>query len=158
MIKINFYDKESLADFIFTSLPKTIESQNGNQANAFTSKKAMVEVSHILADKISERFKKRNTYKPDLNDIINYLNKRFKFNIVNKIKTQQYLFARYVYYRCARDLTNCSLQMIASEMNQHHSNAINALKQYDWYVSKLSYYHNIYLDCLEYFYCDDLSR
>lgn len=66
----------------------------------------------------------------------------FDLDITSKHRTQDYVYARFVYCKLARELTSLSLQKIGKSINRNHATVIHAVKeiecvfQYDQRVLK----------------------
>jgi len=66
-----------------------------------------------------------------VDDIINFINKETGIDITRKKKTNEYVFARTVYYKLARELTNLSLEEIGSKVNKDHCSVIHNLRNFN---------------------------
>tara|TARA_R110000772_G_scaffold88687_3_gene184079 strand:- start:717 stop:1175 length:459 start_codon:yes stop_codon:yes gene_type:complete len=68
-------------------------------------------------------------------------------NISKKSRERDYVFARFLYFKIAKDCVETSLSNIASVVNRDHATAIHGIKQYDdlvKYNPGLSYLKNYY--------------
>ena len=66
-----------------------------------------------------------------VDDIINFINKETGIDITKRKRTNEYVFARTVYYKLARELTNLSLEEIGSHVNKDHCSVIHNLRNFD---------------------------
>lgn len=64
-------------------------------------------------------------------DIINFINKETGIDITKRKRTNEYVFARTVYYKLARELTNLSLEEIGRQVNKDHCSVIHNLRNFN---------------------------
>jgi hypothetical protein len=68
--------------------------------------------------------------------IIRFINTELKIDITKKKKTNEYVFARIIYYKLATELTNYSLSEIASAVNKDHCAVIHNLKNFQEVIKR----------------------
>ena len=66
-----------------------------------------------------------------VDDIINFINKETGIDITKRKRTNEYVFARTVYYKLARELTNLSLEEIGRQVNKDHCSVIHNLRNFN---------------------------
>lgn len=81
--------------------------------------------------------------------IIKFINTELNIDIAKKKKTNEYVFARTLYYKLARELTNMSLEEIGTAVNKDHCSVLHNLKNFDE-VIKRPQLKNIYETFKEY--------
>ena len=63
-------------------------------------------------------------------EIIDYINTELGIDITKRKRTNEYVFARTIYYKLARELTNLSLEEIGSHVNKDHCSVLHNLKNF----------------------------
>jgi len=71
-----------------------------------------------------------------IKDIINFINTDLEIDITKKTKTNEYVFARTVYYKLAKEHTKLSLQEIGAAVNKDHCSVIHNLKNFKDAISR----------------------
>jgi len=69
-------------------------------------------------------------------EIIEFINAELNIDITKKKKTNQYVFARTLYYKLAKELTNLPISEIGREVNKDHCSVIHNLKNFDEVVKR----------------------
>ena len=69
-------------------------------------------------------------------EIIDFINAELKIDITKKKKTNQYVFARTVYYKLAKELTNLPIAEIGRQVNKDHCSVIHNLKNFEEVVKR----------------------
>lgn len=69
-------------------------------------------------------------------DIINYINTELKIDITKKKKTNEYVFARTLYYKLAKEYTNLPITAIGAAVNKDHCSVIHNLKNFDEVIKR----------------------
>jgi len=69
-------------------------------------------------------------------EIIDFINAELKIDIRKKKKTNQYVFARTVYYKLAKELTNLPISEIGRQVNKDHCSVLHNLKNFDEVVKR----------------------
>ena len=69
-------------------------------------------------------------------EIIDFINAELKIDIRKKKKTNQYVFARTVYYKLAKELTNLPIAEIGRQVNKDHCSVIHNLKNFEEVVKR----------------------
>ena len=69
-------------------------------------------------------------------EIIDFINAELKIDITKKKKTNQYVFARTVYYKLAKELTNLPLEEIGRQVNKDHCSVLHNLKNFEEVVKR----------------------
>ena len=69
-------------------------------------------------------------------EIIDFINAELKIDITKKKKTNQYVFARTVYYKLAKELTNLPLSEIGRQVNKDHCSVLHNLKNFEEVVKR----------------------
>ena len=69
-------------------------------------------------------------------EIIDFINAELKIDITKKKKTNQYVFARTVYYKLAKELTSLPLEEIGRQVNKDHCSVIHNLKNFEEVVKR----------------------
>ena len=69
-------------------------------------------------------------------EIIDFINSELKIDIRKKKKTNQYVFARTVYYKLAKELTNLPISEIGRQVNKDHCSVLHNLKNFDEVVKR----------------------
>jgi hypothetical protein len=69
-------------------------------------------------------------------EIIDFINAELKIDITKKKKTNQYVFARTVYYKLAKELTNLPLEEIGRQVNKDHCSVLHSLKNFEEVVKR----------------------
>ena len=69
-------------------------------------------------------------------EIIEFINAELKIDITKKKKTNQYVFARIIYYKLAKELTNLPLEEIGRQVNKDHCSVLHNLKNFDEVVKR----------------------
>tara|TARA_R110001632_G_scaffold66060_1_gene156240 strand:- start:1850 stop:2323 length:474 start_codon:yes stop_codon:yes gene_type:complete len=69
-------------------------------------------------------------------DIINYINTELKIDITKKKKTNEYVFARTLYYKLAKEYTNLPITAIGASVNKDHCSVIHNLKNFDEVIKR----------------------
>ena len=69
-------------------------------------------------------------------EIIDFINAELKIDIRKKKKTNQYVFARTVYYKLAKELTNLPIDEIGRQVNKDHCSVIHNLKNFEEVVKR----------------------
>ena len=64
-------------------------------------------------------------------EIIDFINSELKIDITKKKKTNQYVFARTVYYKLAKELTSLPLEEIGRQVNKDHCSVLHSLKNFE---------------------------
>lgn len=67
-----------------------------------------------------------------LNDIISFINSELGIDIRLKKKTNEYVFARTLFYKLALDLTHYSLDEIGKSVNKDHCAVLHNVKNFDY--------------------------
>lgn len=68
--------------------------------------------------------------------IIKFINTELEIDITKKKKTNEYVFARILYYKLATELTNYSLREIGDMVNKDHCAVIHNLKNFDEVIKR----------------------
>ena len=82
-------------------------------------------------------------------DIIRFINTELNIDITKKTKTNDYVFARVVYYKLAKELTVISLDEIGRQVNKDHCSVLHNLKSFD-HIMKIPKYKKLYTTFKEY--------
>ena len=69
-------------------------------------------------------------------EIIDFINAELKIDITKKKKTNQYVFARTVYYKLAKELTNLPIAEIGRQVNKDHCSVLHNLKNFEEVVKR----------------------
>ena len=69
-------------------------------------------------------------------EIIDFINAELKIDITKKKKTNQYVFARTVYYKLAKELTNLPISEIGRQVNKDHCSVLHNLKNFEEVVKR----------------------
>jgi ADP-heptose:LPS heptosyltransferase len=69
-------------------------------------------------------------------EIINYINKELDIDITKKRKTNQYVFARTLYYKLCKEYTNLPLTEIGAGVNKDHCSVLHNLKNFDEVIKR----------------------
>jgi hypothetical protein len=69
-------------------------------------------------------------------DIIKFINTELNIDITKKKKTNEYVFARTLYYKLSKELTNLSLEEIGGAVNKDHCSVIHNLKNFDEVIKR----------------------
>ena len=69
-------------------------------------------------------------------EIIDFINAELKIDITKKKKTNQYVFARTVYYKLAKELTSLPLEEIGRQVNKDHCSVLHNLKNFEEVVKR----------------------
>ena len=69
-------------------------------------------------------------------EIIDFINAELKIDIRKKKKTNQYVFARTVYYKLAKELTSLPLEEIGRQVNKDHCSVLHNLKNFEEVVKR----------------------
>ena len=69
-------------------------------------------------------------------DIVNYINTELKIDITKKKKTNEYVFARTLYYKLAKEYTNLPITAIGAAVNKDHCSVIHNLKNFDEVIKR----------------------
>jgi hypothetical protein len=64
-------------------------------------------------------------------EIIRFINTELNIDITKKKKTNEYVFARTVYYKLCKELTNLPLEEIGSKVNKDHCSVLHNLKNFE---------------------------
>ena len=81
-------------------------------------------------------------------EIVNYLNENLGIDIRDRKRTNEYVFARMIYYKLARELTNLSLERIGQEVDRDHASVIHSLKKFNDALS-IPYLEELYNSFLD---------
>ena len=82
-------------------------------------------------------------------DIIRFINNELNIDITKKKKTNEYVFARTVYYKLCRELTNAPLEEIGRQVNKDHCSVLHNLKNFD-HIIKIPKFNKLYQTFKEY--------
>lgn len=69
-------------------------------------------------------------------EIINYINKELSIDITKKKKTNEYVFARTLYYKLCKEYTNLPLSEIGAGVNKDHCSVLHNLKNFDEVIKR----------------------
>lgn len=69
-------------------------------------------------------------------EIINYINAELNIDITKKKKTNQYVFARTLYYKLAKEYTNLPISEIGAAVNKDHCSVIHNIRNFDEVVKR----------------------
>jgi len=69
-------------------------------------------------------------------EIIDFINSELKIDIRKKKKTNEYVFARTVYYKLAKELTNLPISEIGRQVNKDHCSVLHNLKNFEEVVKR----------------------
>jgi len=69
-------------------------------------------------------------------DIIKFINTELNIDITKKKKTNEYVFARTLYYKLAKEYTNLPITAIAAAVNKDHCSVIHNLKNFDEVIKR----------------------
>ena len=91
-----------------------------------------------------------------LNNIVETLKKLSGTDFTIKSSKQELVFLRWIYFKIARETTNCSLSVIGKFINKDHATVLHGLKNVDDILKDL-HLNNICKKCLKDLnYCDDI--
>lgn len=66
-----------------------------------------------------------------LKEIFDNLQNYLGYDIDLKSRKRKQVYARFVYFKAAKHLTNCSLEEIGAFINKDHATVINGIKKFD---------------------------
>ena len=69
-------------------------------------------------------------------DIIKFINTELNIDITKKKKTNEYVFARTLYYKLAKEYTNLPITAIGAAVNKDHCSVIHNLKNFDEVIKR----------------------
>lgn len=69
-------------------------------------------------------------------EIIEFINAELNIDITKKKKTNQYVFARTLYYKLAKELTSLPLEEIGKQVNKDHCSVLHSLKNFEEVVKR----------------------
>ena len=82
-------------------------------------------------------------------DIIRFINNELNIDITKKKKTNEYVFARTVYYKLSKELTRTSLNEIGRQVNKDHCSVLHNLKNFE-HIVKIPKFKKLYETFKEY--------
>ena len=82
-------------------------------------------------------------------EIIRFINTELNIDITKKKKTNDYVFARAVYYKLSKELTKTSLAEIGRQVNKDHCSVLHNLKNFEQIV-KIPKFKKLYDTFKEY--------
>lgn len=82
-------------------------------------------------------------------DIIRFINNELNIDIRKKKKTNEYVFARTVYYKLSKELTRTSLNEIGRQVNKDHCSVLHNLKNFE-HIVKIPKFKKLYETFKEY--------
>jgi hypothetical protein len=66
-----------------------------------------------------------------IEEIIDYINTELNIDITKKKRTNEYVFARTLYYKLAKEYTNTSIKKIGAAVNKDHCSVIHNIRNFD---------------------------
>lgn len=69
-------------------------------------------------------------------EIIDFINTELNIDITKKKKTNEYVFARTVYYKLAKELTNLPISEIGRQVNKDHCSVLHNLRNFDEVIKR----------------------
>lgn len=69
-------------------------------------------------------------------EIIDFINTELNIDIRKKKKTNEYVFARTVYYKLAKELTNLPISEIGRQVNKDHCSVLHNLRNFDEVIKR----------------------
>ena len=69
-------------------------------------------------------------------EIINYINSELNIDITKKKKTNEYVFARTLYYKLAKEYTNLPITEIGAAVNKDHCSVIHNIRNFDEVIKR----------------------
>lgn len=69
-------------------------------------------------------------------EIIDFINTELNIDITKKKKTNQYVFARTLYYKLAKELTNLPISEIGRQVNKDHCSVLHNLRNFDEVIKR----------------------
>lgn len=83
------------------------------------------------------RKQKIKSYSSELNEIVSFINEKFRVNIGDKVRSNHYVDLRVLYFKMALDYTLASTSEIANLVNRDYSTLIHARTNlFDYAMSK----------------------
>ncbi len=71
-----------------------------------------------------------------LKELISYINTELNIDITKKKKTNEYVFARTLYYKLAKEYTNLPITEIGAAVNKDHCSVIHNIRNFDEVIKR----------------------